>query len=82
MCYAIIGVVIIVLGTEVTNVFDTELIKSMGPEGLAILAGIEFSILTCSFTLLITQINRTMDRIEFLKQQIEENEEDDQGGMK
>lgn len=82
MLYAIVGVVIIVISTGVAEIFDRELILSMGPEGLAILAGIEFTILMCAFMFLVEMIIRTLDKISYLKQWIEENEKDDQGGMR
>ena len=74
--YVIMWFVSVVAAALVTSEFDTELIRSMGPEGTAILAGISFSTLLCFVMTMTIQVSRTGEKIWILKQWIEADEDE------
>lgn len=74
--YMIMWFFSVVAAALVVGGFDTELIKSMGPEGHAIVAGISFSMMMCFVLMFMIQVGRTAEKIWILKQWIGEDEED------
>lgn len=75
--YMIIWIFGLLTVALVAGRFDVELIKSMGPEGPAILAGINLTITLCLCVTLSIQMSRTVDKIGFLEQWIEADEDDE-----